>query len=491
MEIKVKNKLKGLTTLDRVICFLYGIALVLFIASVVPTLISFNFCWEFVVAYAVRLTPYFVLGVTAVFSNKYNVRRLVTLNLIYLAICFFMSTVTDFHIILINANEFIGIDNIPYYMVLIFVTLFLGGITSHCSNNWVYGYGIFMSAISIIRATAACVDYSEFLPEAWLMSFSIAAYFFTLIAVAERFSKKNKYTNLCDKVFGDIEDELDEKSDDNEYYIDGVFKMIMAASIADENRNISRYYEFYNALKNSDFISMEEKGFLKKEFIAEFCNYVSAYLDTETTTEQEIVLNNIAKVLANESTNDAVYRNELLNLYCLISRGFIVDPMNCADKIDILYKSDDKTAAALSNFAEHSFEIDGVQIKSMESFLQSLKFKNKKKQMKICQMNGNKAKKKCKYHNVWKWNGGNLYWQGKRINRFSDEYQKLLNNVYVAMFESNEDFRNVLLSTVEETGVQKLFTHSIGKDNPQDTILTANEFTDRLYGMRKYLINNK
>ena len=59
------------------------------------------------------------------------------------------------------------------------------------------------------------------------------------------------------------------------------------------------------------------------------------------------------------------------------------------------------------------------------------------------------------------------------------------------MFESNEDFRNVLLSTVEETGVQKLFTHSIGKDNPQDTILTANEFTDRLYGMRKYLINNK
>ena len=106
------------------LCSLYGIALVLFIASVVPTLISFNFCWEFVVAYAVRLTQYFVLGVTVVFSNKYNVRRLVTLNLIYLAICFFMSTVTDFHIILINANEFIGIDNIPYYMILIFVTLF-------------------------------------------------------------------------------------------------------------------------------------------------------------------------------------------------------------------------------------------------------------------------------------------------------------------------------------------------------------------------------
>lgn len=482
----MKTKSKNFTTLDKVIYSLYGIAIVLFIASVMPTLVSFNFRMDLVIAYAVRLTPYIVLGVTAIFSNKHNVRRLVSLNLAYLAICFFISQITDFQVMLINANEFMGIDNILYYMVLIFVTLFLSGAASHCSNGWVYAYGFSISVISILRAAMASIDYDGSMLEIWLMAFSIIAYLFTLIAVAERFNEDNKYTNLCDKIFGDIEDELDEKSDDNEYYIHEAFEIMTAKSISDEN--ISRYYDFYNTLKNSDFIALDEKGFLKKEFITEFCNYVSAYLDKETTTEQEIVLNNIAKILANESTDDVVYRNELLNLYCLISKGFVVDPTNCADRIDISHNPDYKMAAALSNFTEYSFEMDGVQIKSMESFLQSLKFKNEKKQIKICRMSGKKAKRKGKFNNLWKWNGGNLYWQGKKINRFSDEYQKLLNNTYAALFDNNEDFKNALLSTINENGVQKLFTHSVGKDNPQDTILTADEFTDRLYLLRNYFI---
>lgn len=265
--------------------------------------------------------------------------------------------------------------------------------------------------ISILRARMADINYSEFMPKVWLMAFSIATYFFTLIAVAERFSEENKYTNLCDKIFGDIEDELDEKTDENEHYIYGAFKIMMAKSIAVENENLSLYYDFYETLENSDFVAMEEKGFLKKEFISEFCNDVSAYLDKETITEQEIVPNNLAKILVNESTNDTVYKNELLNLYCRISRGFVVDPTNCADKIDILHNSENETAAALSNFAEYPFEMDGIQITSMESFLQSLKLKNKRKQIKICRMNGKKAKRKGKLNNLWKWNGGNLYWQ--------------------------------------------------------------------------------
>ena len=484
----MKTKLNNITTLDKVIYSLYGIAVVLFIASVMPTLVSFNFRMDLMIAYAVRLTPYIVLGVTAIFSNKHNVRRLVSLNLAYLAICFFISQITDFQVMLINANEFIGIDNIPYYMVLIFVTLFLAGAASHCSNGWVYAYGFSISVISILRAAIASNDYDSSMLEIWLMAFSIIAYLFTLVAVAERFNEDNKYINLCDKIFGDIGDELDEKSDDNEFYIHGAFEIMMAKLIADENENISRYYDFYNTLKSSDFISMEEKGFLKKEFIAGFCNDISAYLDKETTTEQEIVLNNIAKILANENTNEAVYRNELLNLYCLISRGFVVDPTNCADRIDISHNSDYKMAADLSNFAEYSFEMDGIQITSMESFLQSLKFKNKKKQIKICRMSGKKAKRKGKFNNIWKWNGGNLYWQGKKINRFSNEYQKLLNNTYATLFDNNEDFRNTLLSTINENRVLKLFAHSVGKDNPQDTLLTAEEFTDRLYLLRNYFI---
>lgn len=484
----MKTKLKNFTTLDKVIYSLYGIAVVLFIASVMPTLFTYDFRTDFVIAYAVRFTPYLVLGVTAVFSNRYNVRRLVTLNLIYLAICFFISAVTDFSIILVNANEFIGIDNIPYYMFLVVITLFLAGVSSHCSNGWIYGYGYILSLISIARAVLICIDYDEPTETAFLTAFSMMAYFITLIAVAERFSEDNKYTNSSDKIFGDIADELIEESDGNRFYIHGVFEIMAAKSIADEDKNISNYYEFYNTLKKSDFIALAEKGFLNKEFIAKFCNFVSAYLDKETVTEQEIVLNNVVKNLANESTNDTVYKNELLNLYCLISKGFVVDSANCADRIDISHNSDNKMAAALSNFTEYPFEMDGVQIKSMESFLQSLKFKSRKKQMRICRMSGKKAKRKGKFNNIWKLNGGNLYWQGKKINRFSDEYQKLLNQTYATLFDNSEDFRSVLLSTIDENGVQKLFAHSIGKDNPQDTILTADEFTDRLYLLRNYFI---
>lgn len=487
----MKTKMKNLTNLDIVIYSLYGIALILFLISALPTLVFADFRLNYLLAYAVRFTPYVVLGVTAIFSNKYNVRRLVSLNLIYLAICFFISQITDFQVMLINVNEFIGIDNIPYYIVIIFVTLFLAGIISHCSNGWLYFYGYAMSIVSFARATVISIKYDDFGIEVWLIAFSIAAYFFTLIVVAERFSEKNKYTNLCDKVFNDIEDELDEKTNENEYYIYEAFKIMMAESIADGNENISRYYDFYETLKKSDFVSMEEKGFLKREFITEFCRFVSEYLDKETTTEQEIVFNNIAKILANENTDENTYKKEFLNLYYLISEEFVVIPINCADKIDIKFKSANGTAKALSNFAEYPFEIDGVQIKCMEAFLQSLKFKSKKKQTKICQMNGKKAKRKGKYHNFWKWNGGNLYWQGKKINRFSDEYQKLLTNAYTAMFESNESFKKALLSTIDAIGVQKLLKHSIGKDNPQDTILTIEEFTDRLYGMRKYLINEE
>lgn len=49
-------------------------------------------------------------------------------------------------------------------------------------------------------------------------------------------------------------------------------------------------------------------------------------------------------------------------------------------------------ASALSNFAPHPFEFDGVQIASMEGFLQSLKFKNRDMQEHICSLVGFAAK---------------------------------------------------------------------------------------------------
>lgn len=51
--------------------------------------------------------------------------------------------------------------------------------------------------------------------------------------------------------------------------------------------------------------------------------------------------------------------------------------------IDICSKGD-YPACEFSNFTEHHFVLDEVEIKSMEGFLQSLKYKSPQLQKKVC-----------------------------------------------------------------------------------------------------------
>lgn len=138
---------------------------------------------------------------------------------------------------------------------------------------------------------------------------------------------------------------------------------------------------------------------------------------------------------------------------------------------------------ALSNFSPHPFEFDGVKIASMEGFLQSLKFKNPEMQKYVCTLVGKAAKFKGK-PKKW-WETGILYWKGKEIDRFSEEYQELLDKAYVALTEQSESFRNALIASGNS-----VLTHSIGKNDPKRTILTISEFRKRLTNIRSQLINN-
>lgn len=131
-------------------------------------------------------------------------------------------------------------------------------------------------------------------------------------------------------------------------------------------------------------------------------------------------------------------------------------------------------SSALSNFAPHPFELDGVKCSSMEGFLQSLKFKNPAMQEEVCKLVGFAAKKKGSKKN-WK---DNLWWRGEPIDRFSDEYQELLDRAYDAMGE-NSSFRKALLASGDA-----VLTHSIGKRKKKDTILTVREFCGRLMMLR-------
>lgn len=133
-------------------------------------------------------------------------------------------------------------------------------------------------------------------------------------------------------------------------------------------------------------------------------------------------------------------------------------------------------SAALSNFAPHGFEIDGIQCASMEGFLQSLKFSSPEMQIEVCKLVGKAAKFKGKKKKWYRTQ--TLYWQGVEIKRDSEDYQQLLDRAFNAL-GTNESFKKALLATGNAT-----LTHSMGKKKINETVLTVQEFTSRLYRLR-------
>lgn len=136
------------------------------------------------------------------------------------------------------------------------------------------------------------------------------------------------------------------------------------------------------------------------------------------------------------------------------------------------------SASKLSNFTEFHFYIDGIFCASMEGFLQSLKFSDPELQIEVCSLIGTKAKNKGGKKN-WK-KDQTLYWKGCKIDRHSDEYQKLLDRAFSELFKVKE-YQEYL----KETKGYEL-THDIGKTNPMYTILTIDEFCQRLMIFRDY-----
>lgn len=132
--------------------------------------------------------------------------------------------------------------------------------------------------------------------------------------------------------------------------------------------------------------------------------------------------------------------------------------------------------SALSNFAPHPFELDGVTCNSMEGFLQSLKFDSIEMQRYVCTLVGKAAKFKGKKK---KWfQKQELYWNGTTYKRNSAEYQILLNRAYNALYK-NDGFKRALDAT---KGC--VLTHSIGKSKQNETVLTSSEFCSRLTHLR-------
>ncbi len=99
----------------------------------------------------------------------------------------------------------------------------------------------------------------------------------------------------------------------------------------------------------------------------------------------------------------------------------------------------------LSNFAPNEFEMDGVKCGSMEGFLQSLKYRNITEQKAVCALSGEEAKAAGRKKWLWKWTH-NVWWQGQKIKRGSNDFAKLIDRAYMELSQ-NLSFSNALLQT--------------------------------------------
>ena len=150
-----------------------------------------------------------------------------------------------------------------------------------------------------------------------------------------------------------------------------------------------------------------------------------------------------------------------------------------ANPIDIKTKAP-FPGGALSNLAPHAFVLDAITCASMEGFLQGLKVADAGEQAVLCGLAGGEARERGQRHD-WK-TSGDLYWKGAPVDRLSDAYQVLLDRAYDALFDQSSRFRSALSASGEAP-----LTHSIGKDDPTETILTTDEFISRLLRLRARL----
>lgn len=115
--------------------------------------------------------------------------------------------------------------------------------------------------------------------------------------------------------------------------------------------------------------------------------------------------------------------------------------------------------------------------------MQSLKFENPDMQAQVCTLVGKQAKFKGKKKKWWR--DQTLYWRGTPMKRDSKEYQELLDRAFGVLSE-NTSFQRALLTTNNAT-----LTHSIGKNKISETVLTRQEFCQRLTKIRERLQSAK
>jgi len=143
-------------------------------------------------------------------------------------------------------------------------------------------------------------------------------------------------------------------------------------------------------------------------------------------------------------------------------------------------------ARLLSNLYPWQFKFRGKTVASIEGIFQGIKYKDKKTQNLVLKYFGADAYyiRNCNNLDFW----GNfqiLYWQGKPMQRDSEEYQSFMDEIYVCAI-SNPMFVRALKATEG-----RYILHHIGNDNQKETVMTRYEFEERLNCIRDFVLAKK
>ncbi len=151
-----------------------------------------------------------------------------------------------------------------------------------------------------------------------------------------------------------------------------------------------------------------------------------------------------------------------------------------ANWVNVGYNIKSNYSKTLSNLFPYTFNFRGKELKSIEGFFQGIKFKDIKMQNMILEYSGvNAVYIKIASDYDWK-EEGNIYWQGQAINRFSEEYDNLIDELYISAIQ-NPLYRNVLKKC------DKYILHEIGALNKEDSVFTRYEFEKQLNCLKDFL----
>lgn len=154
----------------------------------------------------------------------------------------------------------------------------------------------------------------------------------------------------------------------------------------------------------------------------------------------------------------------------------------CEKWVNVGYKHKDAYAKVLSNLFPYEFEFRGKKLSSIEAFFQGIKFQDKDMQNYVFAYSGldSNRVKACSGYD-WKITG-KLYWQGQEIDRYSKEYDDLVDEMYISAIQ-NPLYRNALkICNVD-------IMHSLGGKEKNETVFTRYEFEKQLNCLKDFLKN--